>query len=327
MKSDFLDRIFSVTPAKFEELTLDVFRFQAKHSSVYAQYISHLNVDVNSIKSIEQIPFLPISLFRSHRVLVDNDKYEVVFSSSGTTGAESSKHYVKSLAVYEQSFLEGFRIFYGDVSEYCILALLPSYLEREGSSLVYMANRLIADSQNPQSGFFLHNPNELIEQLEQLEANRQPTILLGVTFALLELASKHNLKLKSTIVMETGGMKGRGKELIRSEVHTILKQSLGLSSVHSEYGMTELLSQAYSKGEGVFFTPPWMRIRVRDPYDPFSYLPNERSGALNIIDLANINSCSFVQTDDLGVLHVNGSFEVSGRMDGSQIRGCNLLVL
>ncbi|HCX98977.1 MAG TPA: acyl transferase [Bacteroidales bacterium] len=327
MNTKLLNRIFSVTPAEFETLALDVFRFQVKHNGVYAQYVSYLNVDINSIKCIKQIPFLPISFFRSHRILVDDDKHEVIFSSSGTSGAESSKHYVKSLAVYEQSFLEGFRLFYGDVSNYCILALLPSYLEREGSSLVYMANRLIADSQNPHSGFFLHNPNELIERLKHLEEIHQPTILLGVTFALLELASKYKLNLKSTIVMETGGMKGRGKELVRSEVHAILKQSFGLSSVHSEYGMTELLSQAYSKGEGIFSTPPWMRVKVRDPYDPFSYLPNSRSGALNIIDLANINSCSFIQTDDLGVLYSNGTFEVSGRMDGSQIRGCNLLVL
>ncbi|MDD2197633.1 MAG: acyltransferase [Bacteroidales bacterium] len=327
MNTQLLNRVFSVTPAEFEALALDMFRFQVKHNGVYAQYVSYLNIDVNSVELIEQIPFLPISFFRSHRILVDNDKHEVIFSSSGTTGAESSKHYVKSLAVYEQSFLEGFRLFYGDVSDYCVLALLPSYLERDGSSLVYMANRLIADSQNPHSGFFLHNPNELVEQLKHLEKIHQPTILLGVTFALLELASKHRLNLKSTIVMETGGMKGRGKELVRSEVHAILKQSLGLSSVHSEYGMTELLSQAYSKGEGVFSTPPWMRVLVRDPYDPFSYLPNGRSGALNIIDLANINSCSFIQTDDLGALHSNGTFEVSGRMDGSQIRGCNLLVL
>lgn len=327
MNTQLLNRVFSVTPAEFEALALDMFRFQVKHNGVYAQYVSYLNIDVNSVELIEQIPFLPISFFRSHRILVDNDKHEVIFSSSGTTGAESSKHYVKSLAVYEQSFLEGFRLFYGDVSDYCVLALLPSYLERDGSSLVYMANRLIADSQNPHSGFFLHNPNELVEQLKHLEEIHQPTILLGVTFALLELASKHRLNLKSTIVMVTGGMKGRGKELVRSEVHAILKQSFGLSSVHSEYGMTELLSQAYSKGEGVFSTPPWMRVLVRDPYDPFSYLPNGRSGALNIIDLANINSCSFIQTDDLGALHSNGTFEVSGRMDGSQIRGCNLLVL
>ena len=327
MNTQLLNRVFSVTPAEFEALALDMFRFQVKHNGVYAQYVSYLNIDVNSVELIEQIPFLPISFFRSHRILVDNDKHEVIFSSSGTTGAESSKHYVKSLAVYEQSFLEGFRLFYGDVSDYCVLALLPSYLERDGSSLVYMANRLIADSQNPHSGFFLHNPNELVEQLKHLEKIHQPTILLGVTFALLELASKHRLNLKSTIVMETGGMKGRGKELVRSEVHAILKQSLGLSSVHSEYGMTELLSQAYSKGEGVFSTPPWMRVLVRDPYDPFSYLPNGRSGALNIIDLANINSCSFIQTDDLGALHSNGTLEVSGRMDSSQIRGCNLLVL
>lgn len=327
MSKELINRVFSVTPAEFEDLTLDVFRFQVKHNNVYAQYLSYLNIDVKKVKTIEQIPFLPISFFRSHRILVDNDKHEVVFSSSGTTGAESSKHYVKSLAVYEKSFLESFRLFYGNITNHCILGLLPSYLEREGSSLIYMVNRLIADSQNPQSGFFLHNPDELIVRLEQLEANHQPTILLGVTFALLELASKHRLNLKSTIVMETGGMKGRGKELVRCEVHAILKQSFGLSSIHSEYGMTELLSQAYSKGEGVFSTPPWMRIKIRDPYDPFSYLPIGRSGALNIIDLANINSCPFIQTDDLGVLRSNGTFEVSGRMDGSQIRGCNLLVL
>lgn len=327
MKSELIDRIFNHSPQHFEELSLEVFRYQALNNEVYAKYISLLDLDINQIHSIDKIPFIPISFFKTHRVITGEQESQVVFSSSGTTGMVPSKHYVFDAQVYERSFLEGFRLFYGDVSNYVVLALLPSYLEREGSSLIYMVDRLIADSGRDESGFYLHNQESLVQQLQQLEAAGQPTLLIGVTFALLELAAKYSLRLKNTIVMETGGMKGRGKEPVRSEVHHALMKSFGLTEIHSEYGMTELLSQAYSKGNGVFQPPPWMKILVHDPYDPFGYLPAERSGALNIIDLANIHSCSFIQTDDLGLVHPDGTFEVQGRMDGSPIRGCSLLVL
>ncbi len=327
MRNELINQIFTVTPEQFDALALEVFRYQATHNEVYARYISYLNVDVNRISSIDQIPFIPISFFKTHRVISGEQEPQVVFSSSGTTGMVPSKHYVLDAQVYERSFLEGFRLFYGDVSSYVVLALLPSYLEREGSSLIHMVNRLIADSGRVESGFYLHNQESLVQRLQQLEAAGQPTLLIGVTFALLELAAKYSLRLKNTIIMETGGMKGRGKEPVRSEVHHALMKSFGLTEIHSEYGMAELLSQAYSKGNGVFQTPPWMRVLVRDPYDPFGYLPAERSGALNIIDLVNIHSCSFIQTDDLGLVHLDGTFEVQGRMDGSPIRGCSLLVL
>lgn len=327
MNIDLSHNIFDANSESFERLALDVFGYQAVHNEVYAKFLSLLKINIADVESVRKIPFLPISFFKTHKVYTGYGEHEIVFTSSGTTGAETSKHFVKSLNIYEESFTKAFSYFYGDISKYCILALLPSYLEREGSSLVYMANRLICDSQHPQSGFFLHNPDELVRTLVMLEASGQPTILIGVTFALLELAKKHSLKLSNTIVIETGGMKGRGKELIRSEMHKILMDAFGINAVHSEYGMTELLSQAYSKGDGIFATPPWMKVLVRDAYDPFTLLPAERSGVLNIIDLANVHSCSFIQTDDLGVVHSNETFEVLGRLDGSQIRGCNLLVL
>jgi phenylacetate-coenzyme A ligase PaaK-like adenylate-forming protein len=321
------NQIFGVNNSSFDRLALDIFRYQASHNQVYGKFIELLRVIPEEVENLEDIPFLPISLFKTQKVSIDGLSPEIVFSSSGTTGIETSKHHVASQSLYEKSFLSGFNLFYGDPSKYCILALLPSYLERDGSSLVYMVNMLINESKQPQSGFFLHNHNQLVDIITKLEARNQPAILLGVTFALLDLADQFKLDLKSTIVMETGGMKGRGEELIRSQVHTKIHKSFGLESVHSEYGMTELLSQAYSKGNGVFNTPPWMRVMVRDPYDPFTFLHNERSGALNIIDLANIYSCSFIQTDDAGIIHNDGSFEVLGRMDGSQIRGCNLMVI
>ena len=320
-------RIFEVNDLSFEQLALEVFQYQAQHNEVYRKYLEHLRVDYSSINRIDRIPFLPISLFKTHNVYAGVGAPEATFSSSGTTGAETSKHYVAKLSVYERSFLHGFKLFYGNPSDYCFLALLPSYLEREGASLVYMVQRLIEESRHKSSGFFLHNQDELVNILLEQEKIGQPTVVIGVTFALLELASQFSLNLTNTIVMETGGMKGRGKELVRSEMHEILKKSLGLKSVHSEYGMTELLSQAYSKGDGIFETPPWMKVLTRDPYDPFSVMSFGQSGAINIIDLANIYSCSFIQTDDLGIVYPNGTFEILGRMDGSQIRGCNLLVL
>ncbi len=328
METSLVNKIFNISSANsFEPLALEVFRFQAMNNPVYKQYINILNISIDEVKQLSDIPFLPIAFFKTHQIYIGNSTPEVVFTSSGTTGTEMSKHPVRTLNIYERSFIEAFNIYYGTPEKYCILALLPSYLERSGSSLIYMAQHLISKSNNPHSGFFLDNYDELIDILIQNENNGQPTILLGVTFALLELAARKKLSLKNAIVMETGGMKGRGKELTRGELHGILKDRLGVTAIHSEYGMTELLSQAYSSGNGIFTTPPWMSVLTRDPYDPFCLLPTNSAGAINIIDLANVYSCSFIQTDDLGKVNSDGSFEISGRMDGSQVRGCNLLVL
>ncbi|MGZ4034414.1 MAG: acyl transferase, partial [Bacteroidia bacterium] len=249
-----------------------------------------------------------------------------IFTSSGTTGMIQSKHYVTDPDIYEKSYLEAFRLFYGDIEKQCVLALLPSYLERNGSSLIYMADDLIRKSKHPDSGFYLDNYDELIFKLKELESKDQKIILLGVTYALLDLIEKEKFHLKNTIVMETGGMKGKRKEMVREELHGILCEGFGLKVIHSEYGMTELLSQAYSKGNGIFNCPPWMRIIIRDTNDPFSFLPHTKSGGINIIDLANINSCSFIATQDLGKTFPDNSFEVLGRFDNSDIRGCNLLI-
>jgi len=326
MQKGLVERIFEVDDKSFEALALDIFREQAICNDVFKQYINLLKIDVNAVDRIEKIPFLPISFFKTHQVYTSKDLPEKEFTSSGTTGQETSRHKVASLDLYKKSFLKGFKRVYGDPSNYNILGLLPSYAERKGSSLVYMVDKLISLSKKPHSGFFLYNYDELASTLNLLSKNNQPAILIGVTFALLDFADKHKLNAPNLIVMETGGMKGRRKELVRSEVHRIIQNAFGVDNVHSEYGMTELLSQAYSTGKGIFECPPWMRVLVRDPYDPFSLIGQNGSGALNIIDLANIYSCSFIQTDDLGRLVAPNKFEVLGRMDGSQLRGCNLLV-
>jgi phenylacetate-coenzyme A ligase PaaK-like adenylate-forming protein len=327
MQKDLESRIFSVKPHNFDELALQMFNYQLQNNSIYKKYIDFLGVNPNLVQRVEDIPFLPISLFKSHKVYASAKPQEAIFSSSGTTGTETSKHHIASLSLYQKSFLEAFTNFYSHPSKYAVLALLPSYLERQGSSLVYMVNRLIEESGKTQSGFFLNNHIELYNRLAELNEQQQPTILFGVTFALLDFVSHFKLKLNHTTIIETGGMKGRRKEMIREEVHRILTEGFGVKSIHSEYGMTELLSQAYSSGEGIFKYPPWMRVFTRDPYDPLTILPNGQMGALNIIDLANIYSCPFIQTDDLGAVYSNNSFIVSGRMDGSQVRGCNLMVL
>ncbi len=311
---------------QFENKCLEVFHFQAKNVEIYQKYLQYLNIKSESIKSIDKIPFLPISLFKTEKIIAKNCQHEIVFTSSGTTGAETSKHFVKDLSLYEESFNTGFDFFYGKPQDYCILALLPSYLEREGSSLIYMTEKLIEKSNNPNSGFYLTNLDELVEKLTQQEAQQKQSLLIGVSFALLDLVEKYTLNLKHTIVMETGGMKGKRKELTRSELHEILTKGLGVETIHSEYGMTELLSQAYSTGQGIFKTPHWMKILIRDVYDPFTYLESGKTGGINVIDLANINSCSFIETQDLGKQLPNNSFEILGRFDTSSIRGCNLLV-
>ncbi len=318
--------IFSIkTEGEFVKKTLEVFDFQYNNNKLYQQFCDYLHRNPSNVTTLHEIPFLPIEFFKTHSVFCGNQLPEMYFSSSGTTGMATSKHFVKDISVYEESFRKGFEFFYGNIKDYIILALLPSYLERSGSSLVYMIDDLIKE--NPESGFYLHNINELVHKLETLEQSRKKIILIGVSFALLDLVEKYSFRLKNTIVMETGGMKGRRKELIREELHQILKTRFSVQSIHSEYGMTELFSQAYSFSDGIFRSVPWMKILIRDPEDALSTYPNGKTGGLNIIDLANVHTCSFIATQDLGKTYPDGSFEILGRFDNSDIRGCNLLVL
>ena len=322
------NRVFGLrSVTEFNAIALEIFYRQARNNSVYAQYLSHLGVDPAQITAVEDIPYLPIRFFKSHYIVSGDNKPETVFTSSGTTGQIPSRHFVADLAWYERSFLEGFNHVYGDPKQYCFLALLPSYLEREGSSLVYMAEKLMQESGHRQNDFFLHRLPALVQTLDDLERKEQPTILIGVTFALLDLVAKVKLRLNHTVVMETGGMKGRRKEMIREEVHEELQHGLQVQHVHSEYGMTELLSQAYSQGEGIFKCPPWMRVSTRETTDPLSPAATGKSGGLNIIDLANVHSCAFIATEDLGRVYADGSFKALGRFDHSEVRGCNLMAL
>jgi phenylacetate-coenzyme A ligase PaaK-like adenylate-forming protein len=319
--------IFSINHnEQFNMVALQIFQHQAQHCTVYKEFIAGLKINPANVKTIEQIPFLPIEFFKTHSVVSTNDPVQVTFTSSGTTGITTSSHFVTDVSWYEESFRQAFQLFYGDIKNYTILALLPSYLEREGSSLIYMANDLIKQSQNPDSGFFLYNHDELEKQLKKQQQAKKSTLLIGVTFALLDFIEQHPINFPELIVMETGGMKGRRKEMIREELHDSLYKGFGVDAIHSEYGMTELLSQAYSKGNGIFNCPPWMRIITRDTNDPMSILPSDKAGGINVIDLANINSCSFIATQDLGKVYPDGSFEVLGRFDNADIRGCNLLI-
>jgi phenylacetate-coenzyme A ligase PaaK-like adenylate-forming protein len=320
-------QVFSINnKAQFEEAALHIFNYQAQNCAVYRQFISGLKIDPNKINAVDQIPFLPIEFFKSHPILSTNAPVQVTFTSSGTTGMVTSSHYVTDKTWYEDSFCNAFQLFYGDIKDYTVLALLPSYLEREGSSLIYMVDELIKLSGNPDSGFFLYNHDELYHQLKKQQDAKKPTLLIGVTFGLLDFIENYNIDFAELIVMETGGMKGRRKEMIREELHEVLCKGFGVKAIHSEYGMTELLSQAYSKGEGIFDCPPWMKIIIRDTNDPISTLTTGKTGGINVIDLANINSCSFIATQDLGKTYADGSFEVLGRFDQSDIRGCNLLI-
>jgi len=320
--------IFSISNNKqFEKIALKVFRFQYDNNSVYREFCQFLNVEKQQVKSIEQIPFLPIQFFKSHEVLSSQEKIQETFTSSGTTGMATSRHLVTDISLYEESYRKGFSQFYGNIENYAVLALLPSYLDREGSSLIYMVDDLIKLSNHPESGFYLNNYDELIQKLLELDAAGENIILIGVTYALLDLIEKQNFQLKNTIIMETGGMKGKRKEMIREELHELLCKGFGVEAIHSEYGMTELLSQAYSLGNGVFECPNWMQMLIRDTEDALSYVGNGKTGGINVIDLANINSCSFIATQDLGKKQPNNSFEVLGRFDNSDIRGCNLMVL
>ncbi|WP_293311929.1 acyl transferase [Pedobacter sp. UBA5917] len=319
--------IFSIKSAnEFNSIALNIFKLQAQNCNVYREYIFHLGIDADEITEVAQIPFLPISFFKSHSVLSSTGPIEVTFSSSGTTGMVQSSHHVTEVKLYEQSYLQAFTEFYGPVNDYCFLALLPSYQQRSGSSLIYMVNDLIEKSKHLQSGYFLYNHDELLQTLLDLKSKKQKTVLIGVTYALLDFIENFDIDFPELIVMETGGMKGKRKEMVREELHEQLTKGFGVKTIHSEYGMTELLSQAYSLGEGIFNCPNWMKVVIRDTNDPLSLMPNGRTGGINVIDLANINSCSFIATQDLGRINPDQSFEVLGRFDNADIRGCNLLV-
>ena len=334
--------IFSISNNKqFEKIALKVFRFQYDNNVVYREFCQYLKVEKHDVKSVQKIPFLPIQFFKSHDVLSSEEKIQETFTSSGTTGMTTSRHLVTDITLYEESYRKAFSQFYGNIENYAVLALLPSYLDREGSSLIYMVDDLIQLSHHPESGFYLNNYDELLNKLIELEKTGQDVILIGVTYALLDLIEnieerKQDASLpqfpiwglgSNSIIMETGGMKGRRKEMIREELHDLLCKGFGVDAIHSEYGMTELLSQAYSLGHGVFECPNWMQILIRDTEDALSYVETGKTGGINVIDLANINSCSFIATQDLGKKKPNNSFEVLGRFDNSDIRGCNLMVL
>ncbi|SEC48172.1 Acyl-protein synthetase, LuxE [Tenacibaculum sp. MAR_2009_124] len=322
------NKVFNIQSEEdFKEVALAVFKHQFANNNVYRSFCDLLYIHPSDVTKIEEIPFLPIQFFKSKEILSSKDQVQETFSSSGTTGSVTSKHLVTDISWYEKSYLLGFEQFYGDISDYVVLALLPNYLERKGSSLIYMVNDLIKRSSHPESGFYLNNLSELTKTLKDLDKRGKKVLLIGVSFALLDLIEQYQFSLKNTIVMETGGMKGRRKELIRAELHDILKKGFGISEIHSEYGMTELLSQGYSKGKGIFNSPPWMKLLTRDTEDPLTVLPKGNSGGINVIDLANFNSCSFIATQDLGKVHSDGSFEIIGRFDNSDIRGCNLMVL
>ena len=320
----FINKIFNCTnDATFEKLALEIFDFQMENNLTYAAYAALILRGKNP-ENINEIPFLPVEFFKTEQIICQGQAIEEIFLSSGTTG-EQSKHLVSNIELYKSSYQKAFQLFYGDITDYCILALLPSYKEREGSSLIYMVDDLIKKSKHPQSNYYLNNYEELATTLKELESKKQKTILFGVTYALLDLAEEFPQKLERTIIMETGGMKGQRKELLKEEIHSILKHSFATENIHSEYGMTELLSQGYSKGNNIFKTPPWMKILTRDVNDPLSII-NNKTGGINVIDLANIYSCPFIATQDLGRAFDDGSFSVLGRFNNADVRGCNLLV-
>jgi phenylacetate-coenzyme A ligase PaaK-like adenylate-forming protein len=329
MSSYLRDRIFAISnQSEFIDAALEVFRHQYEKNAVYREFAVNLKRTPADVSRIEDIPFLPVEFFRSRIILSESFPVDIIFESSGTTGTTPGRHFVKDLGLYEDSFLRTFRIFYGEPEDFIIAALLPSYTERRGSSLVYMANSLIKRSNHELSGFYKEDISGFIKRIKEKKYPGKKVLILGVSFALLDLAEKHSPDLSDAIVMETGGMKGRRKEITRAEFHEILRKKFNLPGIHSEYGMTELMSQAYSMGNGIFYSPPWMKVLIRDPQDPLTiYKGTGKTGGINLIDLANINSCSFLATSDLGKLKEDGGFEVSGRFDNSDIRGCNLMVL
>jgi hypothetical protein len=330
--SEWENKIFHASFYNFDRMALELFQFQYRHNPVYRQYVNSIRVKPESVDCVVKIPFLPIQFFKTNVIKTTEFEPEIIFESSGTTQSINSKHYVKNLNLYKTNFTKCFELFYGPETEWCILALLPSYIERKNSSLITMTEELIKRSAHSLSGFYLHDHEKLYHTLLHNEILQQPTLLIGVTFALLDLTEKYTMHLSNTVIMETGGMKGRREEMTRGEVHDILVKKSGLQQIHSEYGMTEILSQAYSRGKGIFKCPPWMKILIRSEDDPFSIhspalsIKKTETGIINIIDLANIYSCAFIATDDMGKLHHNGSFEVLGRCDNSDIRGCSLLI-
>jgi len=322
--------IFSIeSDDAFDAHALRLFHLHAAENKVYQAFLKGLNINVQDVEHVDQIPMLPIELFKKHRILLGDPNLpaETVFRSSGTSGLTQSEHHIANIDIYEQSFTHGFELHYGPVEQYRILALLPSYLERNDSSLVYMVNELIKSSNDELSGTYLDQYHRLTSILQRSEEEKQPTLLIGVSFALLELAAQAPMQLNHTTLIETGGMKGRRKEMVREELHQTLTDAFGVSAIHSEYGMTELLSQAWSSGNGSFTAPPWMRVFTRDTTDPLVPAAIGKTGGLNVIDLANAYSCPFIATEDLGKVHKNGQFEVLGRFDQSDVRGCNLLVI
>ena len=322
------NNIFNIqTPEDFQQVALAVFKHQFKNNKVYRSFCDLLYVHPSDVRSVEEIPFLPIQFFKSKKILSSLEEVKETFTSSGTTGTLKSKHFVTDINLYRESYQKGFAHFYGNIEDYVILALLPNYLERKGSSLVYMVEDFIQKTKNPESGFYLNNIEELVKKLTALDKKGQKTLLIGVSFALLDVVEMQQFNLKNTLIMETGGMKGRRKELVREELHQLLQDGFGVTKIHSEYGMTELLSQGYSNGNGIFETPPWMKVLTRDTEDALTIHKAGKTGGINVIDLANYNSCSFIATQDLGKVHKKGTFEIIGRFDNSDIRGCNLMVL
>lgn len=321
------NRIFSIRqPHEFNELAVELFHYQYEQNSVYRTYVNSIGIDHNTINAPADIPFLPVSFFKTHQVISGDFHSECVFESSRTTGTIPSRHFIASVKLYEESFSSGFEYFYGPVSDYHIFALLPSYVERGNSSLVYMVEKLRWRSNLQFGGFYLNETSLLIQHLQEALSTGRKVILFGVTFALLDLINEIPRYLENLIIVETGGMKGRRKEITRMELHEILIKGFGVKFIHSEYGMTELLSQAWSAGEGIYRCPPWMRIVIRDMNDPLSLEDRGNTGGINVVDLANIDSCCFISTQDLGRVFQDGSFEVIGRFDSSDVRGCSLLV-
>lgn len=310
---------------EFNDIAISLFRYQYRNNKIYNSFVDTLGISESQVYHPEQIPFLPVSFFKTHKIVTGEFPEEVIFESSGTTGTDTSKHYVVDMDLYKQSFTRGLELFYGDLSQYAVFALLPSYLERKNSSLVYMVEKILLQSNQAMGGFFLNELEKLQQQLEEAHSKGLKLMLFGVTFALLDMAEKFPVKIPDAIIFETGGMKGRRKELTRMELHTLLCKGFGVKKIHSEYGMTELLSQAWSAGDGLFRCPPWMKIMIADTSDPLSFLETGRTGGINIIDLANFHSCSFIATQDLGRVFEDESFEVLGRFDNSDIRGCSLL--
>lgn len=321
------DHIFHLSSkADFEATALRVFGFQYENNTVYLTYCQHIGKSKEDVQTLSDIPFLPISFFKTHDVKTGEFEPELTFRSSGTTGMERSRHLIKDASLYRKSLIESFRHFYGNPSDYVFLALLPNYIEQQNSSLIYMMEELMHESGAKENGYYLYNHEDMYQKLIQLRDNQQRTILWGVTFALLDFAEKYTMDFPQLIVFETGGMKGRRKEMVKEELYGILRKAFGVTDIHSEYGMCELLSQAYSKGGNIFSTPPWMQLRLRSEKDPFDGSNQMATGVINIIDLANLHSCAFIATEDLGRRHPDG-IEILGRMDHSQTRGCSLMVL